>query len=205
MFLKVWFHGGLGTHWARYPWSRCRGDTVQPRARGVRRAVRARGSRMRTNGVNTNGAAAKVIGVLTWGKTGTPWYFWEDKRRSTGVPKRSLCQNTWDSQWPHQGWPHFVPRPRYVCMHACMYVCMYVCMFVCMYVLICPLALSGSGRRRHPLRRIALLRHGQDVPSRAAPAVEHGMYIYIYIYNEYQSMCIISLSLYIYIYMYIVS
>ena len=26
------------------------------------------------------------------GENGTPWHFWEDKSRSTGVPKKSLCQ-----------------------------------------------------------------------------------------------------------------
>ena len=33
--------------------------------------------------------------ILTdYGERGTPWYFWERKSRLTGVPKRSLCQNT---------------------------------------------------------------------------------------------------------------
>ena len=26
------------------------------------------------------------------GKKGTPWHFWEDTSRLTGVPKRYLCQ-----------------------------------------------------------------------------------------------------------------
>ena len=44
------------------------------------------------NGVKTNGAAAKVIIVdRLWKKVLTPWHFWEDKSRLTGVPKKSLC------------------------------------------------------------------------------------------------------------------
>ena len=35
------------------------------------------------------------------GEKDTPWHFWEDKSRLTGVPKRSLCQNTYNLQWPH--------------------------------------------------------------------------------------------------------
>ena len=31
----------------------------------------------------------------TWEK-GTPWHFWEDKSRLTGVPKQSLCQQKHD-------------------------------------------------------------------------------------------------------------
>ena len=47
------------------------------------------------NGVNTtNGAAAKVMNVDRLGQKGTPWHFWEDKSRFTGVPKKSLCQKT---------------------------------------------------------------------------------------------------------------
>ena len=49
---------------------------------------------LRTNGVNTNGAAAEVIFFDRLGAKGTPWHFWEDKSRLTGVPKKSLCQKT---------------------------------------------------------------------------------------------------------------
>ena len=48
----------------------------------------------RTNGVNTNGAAAKVMNFDRSGKKGTPWHFWEDKRRLKGVHQKSLCQST---------------------------------------------------------------------------------------------------------------
>ena len=57
---------------------------------------------LRTTGVNTNGAAAKVMNFdRLWKKVIMPWHFWEDKSRLTGVPKRSLCQKAWNSQWPH--------------------------------------------------------------------------------------------------------
>ena len=52
---------------------------------------------LRTNGVNTNGAAAKAAKVINFdrlGKTGTPRHFWEYKSGLTGVPKRPLCQET---------------------------------------------------------------------------------------------------------------
>ena len=44
------------------------------------------------NGVNTNGAAAKVMSFDRLGEKGTPWHLWEDKSRFMGVPKKSLCQ-----------------------------------------------------------------------------------------------------------------
>ena len=44
------------------------------------------------NGVDTNGAAAKVRSFDRLGEKGTPWHFWEGKNRLTGAPKRSLCQ-----------------------------------------------------------------------------------------------------------------
>ena len=46
------------------------------------------------NGVNTDGAAAKVMDFDRLGKKGTPCHFWEGKSRSTGVPKKSLCLKT---------------------------------------------------------------------------------------------------------------
>ena len=56
---------------------------------------------LRTNGVNTNGAAAKVMNDL-WQIEGkvTPWHFWEDKSRLTEVHKKFLCQKKWNLQWP---------------------------------------------------------------------------------------------------------
>ena len=57
------------------------------------RRLHARLIWLRTNGVNTNGTAAKVMNFDRLGKKGTPWHFWEDKSRLTGVPKKSLCQN----------------------------------------------------------------------------------------------------------------
>ena len=46
---------------------------------------------LRTNGVNTNGAAAKVItGFWPIEEKATPWHFWEYKSRLTGVPKKPL-------------------------------------------------------------------------------------------------------------------
>ena len=45
-----------------------------------------------TWGFNTNGAAAKVASLGRLGEKGTPWHFWEDKMKLTGVPKRSLCK-----------------------------------------------------------------------------------------------------------------
>ena len=35
------------------------------------------------------------------GEKGTPWRFWEDKSRLTGVSKKFLCQKTQKSQRPH--------------------------------------------------------------------------------------------------------
>ena len=34
-------------------------------------------------------------------RKGTPWHFWEDDSRLMGVPKKSLCQKTWNLQRPH--------------------------------------------------------------------------------------------------------
>ena len=36
---------------------------------------------LQTNGVNTNGAAAKVLNFDSLVQKGTPWHFWEDKHR----------------------------------------------------------------------------------------------------------------------------
>ena len=47
---------------------------------------------LRTNGVDTDGAAAKVMKFDRLGGKGTLWHFGEDKSRLTGVPKKSLCQ-----------------------------------------------------------------------------------------------------------------
>ena len=59
----------------------------------LRAVTPGRGSvRLRTDGVRTNGAAAKVMNFERWGKRGTPWHFWEDKSSLTGVPKKSLFQ-----------------------------------------------------------------------------------------------------------------
>ena len=46
---------------------------------------------LRTNGVNTNGAAAEVMMLDRFGTKYTPWHFREYKSRLTGVPK-SLCE-----------------------------------------------------------------------------------------------------------------
>ena len=46
---------------------------------------------LRTNGVDSIGAAAKVMNFDRLRK-GTPWHFWDDKSRLTGVPKKSLNQ-----------------------------------------------------------------------------------------------------------------
>ena len=48
---------------------------------------------LRTNGFNTNGAAAKVIVFDRLRKTGTPWQFWEDKSRLTEYPKSPSVKN----------------------------------------------------------------------------------------------------------------
>ena len=46
---------------------------------------------LRTNGVNTIGVAAKAMFCLKQiGEKGTPWHFWEDNSRLTGVPKMSV-------------------------------------------------------------------------------------------------------------------
>ena len=64
---------------------------------------------LRTHGVNTNGADKldeiyqinvggkrdfEVMSFDRLGEKDTPWHFWEDKSRLTGVPKKSLCQQT---------------------------------------------------------------------------------------------------------------
>ena len=46
------------------------------------------------NRVNNNGAAAKVMIFDNIGEKDTPWHFREEKRRLTGVPKRSLRRKT---------------------------------------------------------------------------------------------------------------
>ena len=61
---------GAGAHLANSPW----------------KATKA--CCLRTNGVNTNGAAARVINFDRLKEKGTPWHFWEDKSRLTGAPKK---------------------------------------------------------------------------------------------------------------------
>ena len=56
------------------------------RARNLRRVVR-----------RTLGHAGRML----LGEKGIHWHFGECKSRLTGVPKRSLCQKTWNLQWPH--------------------------------------------------------------------------------------------------------
>ena len=56
-------------------------------------ALREAACWLRTNGVNTDGAAAKVVNLTDYQKS-TPWHLGEDRSRLTGVPKRSLCQKT---------------------------------------------------------------------------------------------------------------
>ena len=51
---------------------------------------------LRTNGVDTNGATAKVINFDRLGKKVRPGTFGEDKSRLTGVPKRSVYQKKHD-------------------------------------------------------------------------------------------------------------
>ena len=46
----------------------------------------------RTNGVNTNEAAAKVMNFDKLGKKVRPGIFGNDKSRLTGAPKKSPCQ-----------------------------------------------------------------------------------------------------------------
>ena len=48
---------------------------------------------LRTNGVNTAGAAANVTNLDRLGKKGTPWHFWEDTSRLTGVQSPSVKQH----------------------------------------------------------------------------------------------------------------
>ena len=45
---------------------------------------------LRTNGVNTNGAAGKVTNFDRLREKGTPWHLCEDKSGLMGVPKKSL-------------------------------------------------------------------------------------------------------------------
>ena len=79
--------------------------------RSARRVVRRRTKAprqlrepwLRTNGVNTNGRNFDRSWKV---EKGTPWHRWESKSKLMGVPERSLCQKTWNSQWPHYCWPH---------------------------------------------------------------------------------------------------
>ena len=84
-------------------------------------------SRLRTNGVNTSGAAAEVSNVF-WriGEKGTPWHFWEDKCRLTGVPLRQkkklkMCSDPMsaDPVCPS-------PSAREEDMHIYIYIYMYI-------------------------------------------------------------------------------
>ena len=53
----------------------------------------------RTNGVNTDGAAAKAMTFDRLGKkVRTPWHFREGKSRSTGVPKNPSVKQTQNLQ-----------------------------------------------------------------------------------------------------------
>ena len=67
---------------------------LPPRSSMIREPTAENSPRLRTNGVNTNGAAAKVINFDRLGEKGTPWHFWEYKSRLARVPERSLCQKT---------------------------------------------------------------------------------------------------------------
>ena len=48
-----------------------------------------------------NGAAAKVMNFGGLLKKVRPGTFGKGKSRLTGVPKKSPCQKTWNSQWTH--------------------------------------------------------------------------------------------------------
>ena len=45
-------------------------------------------------GINADGAAAKIMSFIGLGEKSTPWHFWEDNSRVTGVPERSPCKKT---------------------------------------------------------------------------------------------------------------
>ena len=69
----------------------CRYPSLQP----VGRLSYFRDFRLRTNWVDTNGAAAKVMNFDGFGgrKQSTPWHCWEYKNKlMMGVPKMFLCQ-----------------------------------------------------------------------------------------------------------------
>ena len=68
--------------------------TEQPRI--LARAV-VNNTRLRTNGVNANGAAAKVM-IVDIGEKGTPWHF--------GEVQSSLAESPSVKQSSHFQWPH---------------------------------------------------------------------------------------------------
>ena len=79
----------------------------------------ARGPRvswLRTNGVNTNGAAAKVMNFVRLGKQIRPVTFWEDKSRLTGVPKKSLRRKNMKFAAAPLVLNPIVPLPRTCCV-----------------------------------------------------------------------------------------
>ena len=71
------------------------------------------------NGVSTNESGRCKSNVF-WqiGEKGTPWHFWEDESRLTGVPNKSLSKNRKFAvtplvltplvplRWSSTGWPH---------------------------------------------------------------------------------------------------
>ena len=51
-------------------------------------------SRLRTHGVNTNGAAAKALFFEQIGEQGTPWHFLEDNGKLNGSTQKGPSDET---------------------------------------------------------------------------------------------------------------
>ena len=80
----VWWCPWLRTKWGRTKWGF---GNREVRLDPSRFWLSRRNIWLWTKWVNTNGAAAKVVFFWQIWEIGTPWHFWEDKSRLTGVPK----------------------------------------------------------------------------------------------------------------------
>ena len=122
---------------------------------------------LRTNGVSTARAAAKVMNFDRLRKKGTPWQFWEDKSRLTGYPKgpsaekkHKICSDPISADpicpFPNAAAPPAArprpPSPRrpagparstaiylriYLSIHLSIYRSIYLSIYLCIYLSLC--------------------------------------------------------------------
>ena len=115
-----------------------------------------------------------------------PGTFGKTKVGLTGVPKKSLCQNNWNLQWPHECWPHLSLSESpamlqvYINVYTNVYITLYIYIYIYTYIYITQIIL-------HRLMCISLSIY-------ISLSLSLSLCVYIYIYYVF------VLSYYIHIY-----